>query len=480
MDTTISRRTFAGLLAGAASGAALMPYSVPLARAGAASPLADQLASGLTDLSGEIVGDVASRAPYADDFGKIIRKTPDAALIPRETSDLVKLLQFANRKRIKVGVRGMGHSMFGQAQIDQGVLVDMTALDSLQILDDDRVEVGAGSTWGPVMAEAANTKRTLPVVNDTFLSVGGSLSTAGFGPTTWNQGLMVDNALELEVVTGAGELMRCSEEKHPDLFNAVLSGMGQCAIVTRAVMKLVAAPTHVLYIRFFYNDDALRAAHDLALLAKDGRFNHLDLRSRTYPFGGLEYYVEGGAFYDASNAPKLDDLKKGLSFSSVEPKTWTYEEYYRRAESCYSCIDAPKPSLYLTVPASKFDTFVRKTLSEPERSGYIAPWFSIWRRDAQKRPLARVANEEFIYRTQFNRVLPNSADVKAFLAINRSLYEEARDLGGTRLTTSAIPFSPEDWERHYGPAWSAFKAAKEKYDPNNLLGSSHNMFPSKA
>ena len=117
-------------------------------------------------------------------------------------------------------------------------------------------------------------------------------------------------------------------------------------------------------------------------------------------------------------------------------------------------------------------------MSEPATAGYIAPWFSIWKREAQKRPLARVADEEFIYRAQFNRVLPNSADIKAFLALNRSLYEKARDLGGTRLTTSAIPFAPADWERHYGPAWPAFKAAKAKYDPGNVLGSAVQVFAS--
>ncbi|WP_334146711.1 FAD-binding protein [Hyphomicrobium sp.] len=477
MDRSISRRDFGGLLTGAASTAILSAVlPAPAVWAQGRSSSASDLASNLQGIAGEVIVDEASRAAYADDYGRIVHKIPDAVLVPRDSGDLVKLVQYANKSKTKIGIRGMGHSMLGQAQIDRGVLVDMAALDSISILDNDRVEVGAGSTWGPVMSETAANKRTLPVINDTFLSVGGSLSTAGFGPTTWNKGLMVDNTLELEVVTGAGELVRCSETTNQDLFLAVLSGLGQCAIITRAVMKQVAAPTHVLYIKIFYDDDAIRAAHDLAFLARDGRFNHLDLRSRTYPFGGLEYYIEGGVFYDAPNEPKLDDLKKGLSASSFEPKTWTYEEYYRRAESCYSCVPAPKPSLYLTVPASKFDVFVKNTLSDPSTSAYIAPWFSIWRRDAQSRPLARVADEDFIYRTQFNRVLPNSADVKAFLALNRALYEKVRDLGGTRLTTSAIPFEPKDWERHYGAAWPAFKATKEKYDPGNVLGSSVNVF----
>jgi hypothetical protein len=34
---------------------------------------------------------------------------------------------------------------------------------------------------------------------------------------------------------------------------------------------------------------------------------------------------------------------------------------------------------------------------------------------------------------------------RALLAMNRTLSERARDMGGTRLTTSAIPMSQTDW-----------------------------------
>lgn len=476
MDSHITRRGFARGALAAVSAAALLRTTSSDALARAAGT-AEVVRKDLTGLSGDLVLDDVSRKVYADDFGKIVRLMPEAVLVPRSTEDIVKLIKLANNQGLKVGTRGQAHSMYGQAQIGDGVLVDMSAMSSLRAIDDGSVEVGAGSTWGPVVAAAAAKGRTLPVINDTFLSVGGSLSTAGFGPTSWNSGFMVDHALELEVVTGTGDLMRCSEERNADLFSAVLSGFGQCAVITKAVMRLVAAPTNVLYVRFFYRDDALSAANDLAFLAKDGRFNHLDLRSRTYPFGGLEYYIEGGFFYDQSSPPpKTEELAKGLHFASQDAKTWTYEEYFRRAETCYSCIDAPKPSLYLTVPASKFDAFVSKTLNKPERAAYVAPWISAWRGNVFKRPLARVAKEELIFRTQFNRVLPNKADIPAFLAINRSLYEEARDLGGTRLTASAIPFTQDDWKRHYGEAWGPFEAAKKKYDPKNVLGSSSTIF----
>jgi len=59
-------------------------------------------------------------------------------------------------------------------------------------------------------------------------------------------------------------------------------------------MRLMAAPTHVLFIKMDY-DDFQNASADLALLAKDGRFHHLDGRGAARPTGGVGYYVEGGA-----------------------------------------------------------------------------------------------------------------------------------------------------------------------------------------
>ena len=58
------------------------------------------------------------------------------------------------------------------------------------------------------------------------------------------------------------------------------------------------------------------------------------------------------------------------------------------------------------------------------------------------------------------------------------LYDRARDMGGTRLTSSAIPFSQTDWIQHYGPVWESFRDAKKRFDPNNVLTPGQGIFPS--
>ena len=51
-------------------------------------------------------------------------------------------------------------------------------------------------------------------------------------------------------------------------------------------------------------------------------------------------------------------------------------------------------------------------------------------------------------------------------------------MGGTRLTTTAIPFSQADWIQHYGPVWESFRDAKKRFDPNNVLTPGQGKFPS--
>ncbi|MEU6786814.1 hypothetical protein ABZ912_47125 [Nonomuraea angiospora] len=40
-----------------------------------------------------------------------------------------------------------------------------------------------------------------------------------------------------------------------------------------------------------------------------------------------------------------------------------------------------------------------------------------------------------------------------------------------------MPTTPEEWRTHYGPAWAAFEAAHERYDPDGILTPGQGVFP---
>ena len=280
MERKSSRRDFNRRFAGGAAFLAIQPsWSFPA--------LGQSLKSDLKDLRGELHFDDAVLQATADDFGHVVHRKPVAMLRPGDAQDVAKLVQYANRSGFKVAMRGQGHSFFGQTQVEGGVVINSSSLNSIRIVKSGTggtAEIGPGSKWHPVLMAANAQKLTVPVIADTFLSVGGTISTGGFGVTTYNLGLQVDHVQELEVVTGEGQIVTCSDQSNSDLFNAMLGGLGQCGIITKVVMRLMEAPTNVLFIKMDYADFQAASA-DLALLAKDGRFHHLDGRGAGVPGG---------------------------------------------------------------------------------------------------------------------------------------------------------------------------------------------------
>src|SRR5262245_36076643 len=99
MPRKISRRDFAKQFA---AGAALLalPHSWH-SPAGAQSVRED-----LRGLGGELSVDDATLQAAADDFGRVVHKRPLAVLKPSAPDDIAKLIQYANRRGLKVAMRG--------------------------------------------------------------------------------------------------------------------------------------------------------------------------------------------------------------------------------------------------------------------------------------------------------------------------------------------------------------------------------------
>ncbi len=65
----------------------------------------------------------------------------------------------------------------------------------------------------------------------------------------------MDNVLSMTVVTGKGDLFTCSPSLRPDLFNSVLGGLGQTAVIVSVEMALEAEPASTVSTFYLvYND----------------------------------------------------------------------------------------------------------------------------------------------------------------------------------------------------------------------------------
>lgn len=239
----ISRR---GLL-GAAASAAVVGFA-PLGRGWITEAEAATTPSfaSTPPLDGELAVDAAARQAVATDLGNIVRHEPDAVLRPGSTRDISAMIRFCRAHRIPVATRGQAHTTYGQG-LSGGLVIEMRHLNRIHSLGARLAEVDAGIHWMD-LAKAAygptSPRLTPPVLTGyTGLTVGGTLSVGGIGGMVGGlrTGLQVDHVRELEVVTGTGAVERCSRHRLPDLFKAVLGGLGQCGVITRATIELVPA-----------------------------------------------------------------------------------------------------------------------------------------------------------------------------------------------------------------------------------------------
>ena len=290
MIDSLSRRRF---LRGAAavSGAVIVGFD-PRARSwvveGQARP---RSLEDLPALDGTLSADEASRQAFSRDHGNYILRRPLAVLRPGSVEDVVSMVSYANRHDVEIGMRGQGHSRSGETLVEAGIVIDSRPLGAVEMRSDQSVSAQAGAFLGEVYEAAFTQGLTLPATPAcTDLSVGGVLSVGGWGGTSHRFGATVDSVQELEVVTGEGSLLTCSPNNRKELFEMVLAGMGQCAMIVRARLSLVPAPDRVVQWDLLYDD-----LEEYLNLTVGGRVSPQDKRYDTANKGLITRIPERGS-----------------------------------------------------------------------------------------------------------------------------------------------------------------------------------------
>jgi cytokinin dehydrogenase len=489
MATDLDRRRFlAGVLAGVAV-IAFDPWgrSWVTAASAADGPVAGSVP--VPELDGELVTDPAALAEAADDFGHIVHRTPVAVLRPGSVADIVAIVRYANRHGIAVAMRGQGHATFGQAQVRGGIVIDSRTLATIGEVSAGGAVVDAGVRWLDVLLRAADDGLTAPVFTDYLeLSVGGTLGLGGIGGTTHRHGLQVDNVLELDVVTGDGQLRRCSPHRDRLLFESVLGGLGQAALIVRARIALVPAPERARSYQLFYPDLGGYLRDQQRVLA-DGRFS--SQQGQVVPIAGgdgWEFFIDAAAYYTPPDVPDDDRLLAGLGFDPARTviADQTYVDWVNRLAPVVELLKQlglwlfPHPWFNVFLPASRTRAYVERVLADltPADTGQGPVLLYPFSTGRLHRPLVQVPRERtaFLFALLRTAIPPEPSVVDAQVAANRTLFERARAIGGKQYPAGSIPFSRADWVGHFGVDYALLAAAKVRYDPRRVLTPGQGIF----
>jgi cytokinin dehydrogenase len=485
MNQILSRRPLLKALVG---GAIVLGFD-PRRRSWVTEASASGPLDGVPALDGTLFVDAAHLAAAADDFGHIISHTPVAVLLPGSVADIAKVIRFARRHGLQVAMRGQGHAQFGQPQVQGGIVIDSSSLSVIHEIGTDFADVDAGVLWSALVNTAATHGLTPPVLTDYLeLAVGGTLSVGGLGGTTQHFGLQVDNVLQLEVVTGEGDVVTCSRIRLPELFAAVLAGLGQCAIIVRAKVRLVPAQAQALVFHLFYDDINLYV-HDQELLLNDGRFSYLEGQVVANPDGVTwRYMIEAASYFTPPAMPNQTALLAGLSDdrSTSEIFTQTYSDFAFRLAPLIEFLMSigvwgfPHPWIDLWVPASRAASYVGGIIAHLTTTDTGQGPVLFYPIDTHKvqAPLYRLPDERIAFGFHILRTAapPTTDVVNAMLVQNRTFYEQAVAVGGTRYSIGAIPFTRADWRHHFDGVYPFLAVSKLRFDPDNVLTPGQGIF----
>lgn len=489
MSGEISRRKFLrGTLAGAVVVAGFNTRLLSWVSAAELQHHATSLAEDFPDFDGVLLLDEASRTAVADDFGHIVHRQPFAVLKPGSVDDVVELVRFARRNNIKVAARGQAHSTQGQSQVEAGVVVDMTTLATVHEINPTNALVDGGTRWLDLLTQSIPQGLTPPTLVDFLeLTVGGTVSLGGIGSQAFRFGPNVDNVLELQVVTGEGDLVTCSATQNRDLFDAARSGLGQFGLIVRARVRLIPAPPNARLYHAFYSS-LPNFLSDLERLIDDGRFDTVQGFAVPDGAGGWLFQLETTKYFSPGNEPDDASLLAGLAFNpgTQTALDLTYFDYLNRLAPLVEFLRQigvwalPHPWVSLFVPAENAQTLVGETLATltVDDVGQGPILIYPFNRELFQTPFFRVPDSRhfFVFALLRNAVPPVPERVAQLVAANRTLFERATTLGGKRYPFDSVPMTKHDWQEHYQPVWGPLVSAKHRFDPALILTPGQGIF----
>ena len=155
------------------------------------------------------------------------------ALIARcaGVTDVVEAVKLARTFGLEVAVRGGGHNVAGHATVDQGLLIDLSAMKGIHVDACARtVRAEAGVLWRELNRETqlhglATTGGVVGSTGIAGLTLGG-----GIGWLMPKYGLALDNLRSADLVLADGRVVRASADENADLFWGIRGGGGNFGI----------------------------------------------------------------------------------------------------------------------------------------------------------------------------------------------------------------------------------------------------------
>ena len=203
------------------------------------------------------IGDQASGTQVSGWMGAWQPAPSAFAIVAHSSADVAAGVDFARRHRLRVVVKGGGHSYQGTSNAADSLLIWMRPMPAIEVRESfvprdcegrvaavPAVEIEAGAVWMDAY-DAVTTRAGRYVQGGGCATVGvaGLVQSGGFGSFSKMYGTSASHLLQAEIVTADGKLRIVNACRDPELFWALKGGGGgSFGIVTRVVLRTHELP----------------------------------------------------------------------------------------------------------------------------------------------------------------------------------------------------------------------------------------------
>ncbi|MGX4643911.1 FAD-binding oxidoreductase [Massilia sp. SYSU DXS3249] len=166
-------------------------------------------------------------------WNAMIDKRPAVIVRCAGAADVRTAVNFARDHGLPLAVRGGGHNIAGSALVNDGLVIDLSMMRSVQVAPHrKRAWVEGGAVLRDVDHETQAYGLATPLGINSSTGVGGLTLGGGFGWLTRKYGMTIDNLAAADIVLASGERLHIDADNHPDLFWAIRGGGGNFGVVT--------------------------------------------------------------------------------------------------------------------------------------------------------------------------------------------------------------------------------------------------------
>ena len=164
---------------------------------------------------------------------------PTVILRPTSAQEVATAIRFGRDSNLEIAVRSGGHSPSGHSSVNDGLVIDLSAMRGVQVDPTARLaRANGGALLGELDVAAQSHGLVCPVGVVGHTGVAGLTLGGGIGRLQRRFGLTLDSVAAVELVTADGRVVRASETDEPDLFWGIRGAGWNFGIVTGFELRL--------------------------------------------------------------------------------------------------------------------------------------------------------------------------------------------------------------------------------------------------